>query len=126
MTKQEFAALPYLLTPGEAAQCGYSEHTLNKYAQAGILRVVQPPGAGWRRFQKRQLAQLLGWEDVLDWTRWRREKPLLACCAVCEWTGYDARTIRQIVASGGLVSVNPGGIGDAKYRKDEIAEWLGA
>ena len=125
MTKAEFQAWPYLLTPGQVAACGYSPATIHKYVEHEILRAVLPRGIAQRRFQKVQIARLLGWEDVLDRERWQREKPLLPYCAVREWTGYDPRSIKLIVRAGGLVAVNPGGIGDAKYRKEQIGEWIG-
>lgn len=125
MTRAEFIALPYLLTPGQAARCGYSLRTLDKYAENGLLMVVCPPGCTQRRFQKRQFAELLDWSDTLDLKAWAREKPLLSINAVTQWTGYDKHTILQILRAGGLVAVNPAGLGTAKYRKQAIGEWIG-
>lgn len=125
MTKEEFTKLPYLLPPASAVACGYSLTTLNKYAENGILVVVLPKGVAQRRFQKRQLAQLLGWEALIDLARWRMEKPLMALGALCEWTGYTSETVSHIVAAGGLQPVQPGGLGERKFRKQQIGEWLG-
>jgi hypothetical protein len=125
MTREEFRALPYLLTPAQAVCCGYTYNTLMKYADYGVLVVVLPPGCRQRRFQKRQFAQMLGWEDTLDWPGWRKEKPLLSLAAIHQWTGYDPTTVRQIVRAGGLSPICPGGMGETKYRKSEVAQWLG-
>lgn len=125
MTKLDFAALPYLLTLGQVEQCGYTQATLDKYAACGILEVIVPPGCIQRRFQKRQVAQILGWEDTLDVIGWRREKPLLSVGMVHQWTGYNAQTIAAIAAAGGLDRVQPGGVGNSKYRKEAVGAWLG-
>lgn len=125
MTREDFINLPYLLTPGQAAACGYSILTLDKYAANGILVVVRPPGCTLRRFQKRQLAQMAGWEDTLNWTAWRREKPLVSLAAVVQWTGISRNQVRAIVRAGGLTCVQPGGMGEGKYRREELGVWLG-
>lgn len=125
MTKDEFTALPYLLTPGQVVSCGYSPTTLRKYTEHGVLRVVLPTGCGQRRFEKRQLAQMLGWTGTLDLKAWAAEKPLLGFGAVHWWTGYEESTIRKIVEAGGLVAIKPGGLGYEKYRKEQIGAWLG-
>lgn len=125
MTRAEFIKLPCLLTPGQAAACGFAAHTLRKFADNGVLRIILPQGCTQRRYQKVQFAQLLGWADVIDRAAWAREKPLLALGAVCQWTGYDRHLIPVIVAAGGLERVQPGGLGRARYRKQEIGEWIG-
>lgn len=125
MTREEFQRLPYLMSPSQVARCGYALHTVEKYAAHGILKVIQPAGMPHRRFRKLQVAQLLGWEPLIELARWRSEKPLLPFCAVHEWTGFAERTIKEIVAAGGLVEVRPGGVGSTKYRKEEIGAWLG-
>ena len=125
MTREEFTELPYLLRAGQVVACGYTAATLVKYAEHGVLRVVLPEGCCLRRFQKVQIACMNGWQDTLDLARWRREKNQLRLSAVCEWTGYDKDVIRHIVAAGGLVSVRPGGIGYAMFRKADVADWLG-
>lgn len=125
MTRETFNALPHLLPPGIVVACGYAVATLNKYAAHGILTVVKPPGCGQRRFRKAQVASMLGWNDAVDRKKWAKEKPLLSLNAVREWTGYKAETIRAITKAGGLTPVQPGGVGDVKYRKAEVGEWLG-
>lgn len=125
MTREEFIALPYLLTVSQVVACGYAENTVNKYAEHGILTVVKPKGCTQRRFPKAQLAALLGWEDTLDRKKWAREKPLLAPAAVQEWTGYKKETVLAIAQAKGLTLVKPGGVGDAKYRKEEVGKWIG-
>lgn len=125
MTKEEFGKLPYLLTVGQTVSCGYCRRTLDKYAAAEVLKVIKPKGAVHRKFQKKQIAQLLGWEKSLDTAAWGREKPLLSPTAVYQWTGYDRDTLAAMVAAGGLTRVMPAGMGEAKYRKEEIASWIG-
>jgi hypothetical protein len=125
MTRAEFIALPYLLTPGQAAACGFSAHTLHKFADNGVLRIIRPAGCTQRRYQKLQFAQLLDWVGALDRSAWARERPLLTSNAVCQWTGYDRGTITRIVTAGGLVCVQPGGLGSRHYRKRDIGEWIG-
>ena len=125
MTREEFIKLPLLLTAGQAAACGYSRRTLLKYANNEILRLVCPAGCVQRRFQKKQLAQLLGWEDALNLPAWRREPPLLTLNAVCQWTGYDSHQVSKITKAGGLSVVNAAGIGRNRYRKTEVQEWIG-
>lgn len=125
MTREQFQLLPYLLTSAQAEACGYERRTLNKYAENGILTVVLPAGCVQRRFQKRQFAQLLGWEDTLDLAGWQREKPLIQVAAVAQWTGYDVHTLLAIVRAGGLVAVDPGGLGRRHYRKEEVGRWIG-
>ena len=125
MTREEFTALPYLLTPGQVEACGYAPRTVDKYAESGILAVILPAGCRKRRFQKRQLAQMLGWESTVDRAAWAREKPLLPLGVVQQWTGYDERTVANMVLAGGLVVVRPAGLWCAKYRKEQIGEWIG-
>jgi len=125
MTRAEFIALPYLLTPGQVASCGYSLRTIDKFAENGILTAVCPKGATQRKFQKKQIAAILGWDDAIDQKKWDKEKPLMGVAVVREWTGYQPKTVRQIGKAGGLTPVQPGGIGDTKYRKDEIGKLLG-
>jgi hypothetical protein len=125
MTRSEFTALPYLLAPAAVTACGYSPRTVAKYFACGILTPIQPRGFSGRRAQKRQVAQLLDWSDTLDLAAWQREKPLLGFAAVHQWTGYGERQLAQIVKAGGLTAVNPGGVGRAKYRKEDVAKWLG-
>lgn len=125
MTREEFQELPYLLTLGEVVACGYAVATINKYAAHKILAAIKPKGCTQRRFQKVQLAAMLGWADEIDRKRWAREKPLLGMAAVLEWTGYTSETFCAIVKAGGIGRVQPGGIGHAKYRKEEVGEWVG-
>jgi len=125
MTREEFRALPYLVTHKMIARCGYSPQTLEKYAECAILRVIQPKGCGQRRFQKVQLADLLGWMDTIDRNAWRAERPLMALGAVQRWTGFDPHTLNAIARARGLTIVQPGGIGERKFRKEEIGGWIG-
>ena len=125
MTLEEFKALPYLLTPGQVVGCGYTAATLVKYAAHGILLVILPKGCAQRRFQKRQIAKLNGWESALDFAGWAREKSMLRLNAVCQWTGYTEETVSHIVAAGGLLRVQPGGIGYGLFRKSDVGAWLG-
>ena len=125
MKRDEFQKLPHLLTLAQVVACGYSPATVGKYAAAGILRAVLPKGTTQRRYQKLQVAQLLGWEDAIDRKSWWREKPLLPPCAVSQWTGYAPKTVVEIAEAGSLTTVLPGGVGERKFRKEEIEEWLG-
>ena len=125
MTREEVQKLPYLLTQGQVVACGYAPATIGKYAEHGILRAVLPKGCTQRRYQKVQLAGLLAWEDLIDVKAWAREKPLLGLGAVTQWTGYANGTISDIVAAKGLTAVQPGGIGERKFRKEEIGGWIG-
>lgn len=125
MTREEFITLPYLLTPGQVASCGYSSATVAKYAECGVLRVILPAGCTQRRFQKRQVALLNGWEATLDLAGWRRLKPMVRLGVVCQWTGYDRDVIGHMVAAGALTVVQPAGVGYRLFRTEEIGAWLG-
>lgn len=125
MTREEFQRLPHLVTVGDVVKCGYAVATINKYAAHGILTEITPKGCTQRRFQKVQLAALLGWPEAIDRKKWAKEKPLLSPAAVQEWTGYQPRTLRAIVQAKGLTEVKPGGIGDGKYRKEEVGGLIG-
>ena len=126
MTREEFQKWPYLLTQGQVMACGYSPATIGKYVEHGILRAVKPKGCTQRRYQKVQIAKLLAWEDALaaDRAAWQKEKPLLGLGAVRQWTGFCNLIITAIVQARGLTAVQPGGIGERKFRKQEIAEWI--
>jgi hypothetical protein len=125
MTREEFQGLPHLLTQCQVVGCGYAPATIGKYVEHGILRAVLPKGCTQRRYQKLQLAELLGWMDLVDVKGWQREKPLLPLGAVTQWTGYANGTVSDIVAAHGLTVVQPGGIGERKFRKEEVGEWIG-
>jgi len=125
MNRETFQSLPQLLTLRQAAACGYTIRTIQKYLDAEVLRAIQPSGCTERRVRKLQLAQMLGWEDPRLRSRWQREKPLLTLGAVKEWTGYGVHQIAKIVAAGGLRAVQPGGLGRCRYAKEDVAEWLG-
>ena len=125
MTREDFSKLPHLLKRSDVQACGYSRSTVEKYADCGILEVVQPKGSDQSRFRKLAVANLLGWEDLVDRTAWKRENALFALAAVKQWTGFDKATVTAIASAGGLTLVKPGGLGEAKYRKEEIGRWIG-
>jgi len=125
VTRKEFQQLPYLLAQKHLLACGLTGATTSKYLEHGLLRAVKPAGFSERRVPKIQVAQLLGWQDTLDLQGWAREKPLFLFAAVHQWTGFDRQSVDEIVAAGGLVRVRLGGLGAARYRKEQIGEWIG-
>lgn len=127
MTKEDFRKLPGLVQEHDVVTCGLSRATIGKYVEHGILLKVCPPGAGQGRYRKKQLAQLLGWGEVMaaDLAAFRKEKPLLELKAVLRWTGWDDRTMGKIVQARGLTLVQPPGAGKRKFLKQQLAGWLG-
>lgn len=125
MTRESFKQLPHLLQRHEVEAAGFGRQTIEKYVDAGVLTLVQPAGCGQARFQKRQLAQLLNWEDLLDASGFAEEPPAMSLKAVLRWTGWDDRTLAKIVRAGGLTLVKPPGSGAGKYLKSEVAALLG-
>ena len=74
---------------GDVQRMGYSARTVAKFVECGVLARVQPKGTGSARYQKRQLAQLLGWEELLEGKAFEQEPPLLPTKAVHRWHGFQ-------------------------------------
>lgn len=125
MTHAEFRQLPYLLLEHQVALAGYDRRTLAKFVECGVLTKVQPAGSGFARYQKRQLALLLGWEALLETADFAAERPLMGYKPVHRWTGFAEGTLEHIVHAGGLTRVKPPGATQGKYRKQEIARLIG-
>jgi hypothetical protein len=125
MTQAEFKALPYLLLEHQVAALGYDRRTVAKFADCGVLHKVEPAGSGHARYQKRQLAQLLGLEATLELAEFRREPLLMSLKSVRRWTGFTEETLAKIVQAGGLRRVQPPGSSHGKYLKEQIARLIG-
>jgi len=125
MTKDDFKKLPYLVMEHDVMACGLGRATIGKYVENGILARVQPVGAGQAKYRKKQLAQLLQWEELLEPALFRKEKPLLDAKAVTRWTGWSEMTLQKIVLAGGLKFMQPPGSGKRKYLKWEIGQLIG-
>jgi len=125
MTKEDFKKLPYLVMEHDIVACGLGRATIGKYVENGILARVCPAGAGQAKYRKKQLAQLLQWEGLLEPELFRREKPLLEAKAVTRWTGWSDTTLGKIVQARGLTFVKPPGAGKGKYLKQQIAVLIG-
>lgn len=125
MTPQEFERLPGLMLEHQVmGATGWAKQTLQKYVEAGVLRRVQPAGAGHGRYQKRQVARLCGLEGQAEGD-WERLPLLLGEKTVRRLTGYSPQMLRQIGRARGCTVVRVPGA-PARYRKVEVGEWLGA
>ena len=128
MTTREFELLSMLLDRGQApAALGYSRTTLLKMVDAGVLRSVRPQGCRWYRFQKIQVAALVGLDMVVERApeQMRGEPLLLAEKTVIHWTGYSRAALERIVRAGGLTRVKPAGNGTGRFRKWEVCRLVG-
>ncbi len=125
MTREEFKQLPHLVREHDVVAMGYGRNTVHKFVDCGVLVRVCPKGCGQARFQKRQLANLLKWEDCVDVAAFRQERPMLEAKAVQRWTGWSEATLGNIAAAGGLSFVKPPGAGKGKFLKQEIAKLIG-
>ena len=128
MTQTEFKSLPLLLFEHHVIEItGYARNTLRKMTDCAVLNLVKPKGCGQARYQKKQIAQLVGWEGLLkeDQSAWSREALLLPEKTVTRYTGFSADTLRKISHAGGLNVLRPAGIGSGRYRKVQISELVG-
>lgn len=125
MTREQFRCLPYLLAAADVVAMGYSERSLIKFVECGVLVKVQPCGMQNARFQKKQLAQLLNWDELLDVAAWKVEPLFMRVKAVQLWTGYSENTLTKIAAAGGLGFVKPPGMFGGKFLKPDVAKLLG-
>ena len=125
MTREQFKALPHLVREQDVRALGYGRQTVAKFVDCGVLLRMSPAGCGQARYQKRQLAQLLKWEELLDTAGFHREPPMLDLKAVQRWTGWTDTTVMQIVRAGGLAFVKPPGSGHGKFLKKEVAALIG-
>jgi len=105
---------------------GYGRATLEKFVDCGVLRRIRPPGCDQNRYQKKQIALLLDWPELvdLDQARFAREPMLLRPCVVREWTGWSESSLLRMVDAGGLKSQRFA-LGESRFLKKEIAELLG-
>ncbi len=128
MTRAEFQALPMLLFENQAiAFTGYARPTLAKMIDAGVFFLVRPAGCGQGKLRKVQLAQIAGLDEWLleDAARFKGEPWLMPEKAVSAWTGYDRRTLAKIGKASGIHVIHPPGLTVARYRKLDVAEWIG-
>nr|WP_294577556.1 hypothetical protein [uncultured Rhodopila sp.] len=125
MSENEFSGLPGLLSRLQVMKAtGYTANTLDKMVECGVLGLVKPKGCRHGRFQKKQIAAILGLAAGLE--DFRREPLLMETKAVTRWTGYTALTLKHIASARGLTAVRPASMVKCRYRKGEIAGWLGA
>lgn len=130
MTKAEFISLPLLLREHQVvAATGYTRNTLRKMVDCAVLDQVRPKGSAEHRYRKLQVGKLLGYEEKEMLEVWRAAvdgRPLLMGeKSVRAVTGYDRKLLAPIREAGGLTAIRPAGIGQLKYRVEEIAELVG-
>ena len=126
MTKDEFRQLPLLIQEHHVMEAsGYARNTVRKLVDCGVLRLVKPKGCHQGRFQKRQVARLLKWEEAVETDALKREPALMLEKSVRAITGYSTATLDQLVAAGALSFVRPAGISVGRFRKAEIARLVG-
>lgn len=118
--------MPWLLLEHQVSACtGYRWATLAKMIDCGVFNVVRPAGCGQRRFQKVQIAQLIGIDVSAGLEAFRSEPQLMSAKSVCRWTGYGRRTLESIAEAGGLPRVRPAGLTNGRYHKKDVAKLLG-
>lgn len=127
MTREEFKKLPHLVMEGAVVELGYGRRTIAKFVDSNVLRKIQPAGAGHGKYQKKQVAQLLGvgWTELLDEAAFRKEPQFMGAKAVNYWTGYCETTLKKIADAGGLTFRKPPGMGKGRFLKAEIAKLIG-
>ena len=125
MTRDEFNRLPQLVTLRHIEALGYGRATVIKLCDCGVLNAVKLRGDHRTRYQKRQVAALVKWEDPAPAAQFALEKPLMETKAVQRWTGWDRGTLSQLVESGSLTLMKPPSAGKGKYLKEEIAAIIG-
>jgi hypothetical protein len=126
MNKAEFAQMPCLLMAHQVETIGYGRATLEKFVDCGVLKRIRPPGCDQNRYQKKQLALILDWPDVVaaDEAKFGREPLLLRLCAVREWTGWSESTLLRMADAGGL-KVQRIAKGERRFHKQQIGELMG-
>ena len=125
MTREQFKGLPYLVQETEVRALGYSWSTVAKFVACGVLVKIKPAGTQAARFQKKQLAQLLRWEELLEPLVFRAEPPLMQIKTVQRWTGYSENTLTAIGKAGGIQIVKPPGAEVGKFLKADVARLIG-
>lgn len=125
MTREQFKALPHLVRETDVKALGYSASTLDKFVSCGVLKKIKPPGTHSARFQKKQLAQLLHWEELLDVAAFKAEPPFMQVKAVQRWTGFSENTLTNLAHAMGNGTVKPPGARTVKFLKATVAEWIG-
>ena len=125
MTKEEFKRLPHLLAEADVVALGYSPRTIAKFVECGVLVKVKPAGCGAARYQKKQVAQMLQWEELLEPAGFMAEPPFMQIKAVHRWTGYSENTLAMIGKAGGIKFVKPPGAGTGKFLKSGVARLIG-
>jgi hypothetical protein len=126
MTKAQFQEWPGLLMAHQVVTVGYGRATLEKFVDCGVLRRIRPPGCDQNRYQKKQIALLLDWPDLVavEEARFAKEPMLLRPCVVRDWTGWSEVSLLRIAEAGGLKSQRFAH-GERRFLKREIAELLG-
>jgi hypothetical protein len=127
MTKKEFQNQPGLVMEKDVVSLGYARATLEKFVACGILAKVKPAGCSQARYRKRQLAQLMEWNEIvaLDEQLFKREPLLMRRKAVLRWTGVSKGTLAKLIDAGTLRHVQPAGFAEGKFPKEQIAALLG-
>lgn len=124
MTQIQFQGLAFLLFEHEVLEVtGYARNTLRKFVDNGVMKLVKPAGAGQGKYQKIQVAQLVGASCTVE--QFWLEPMLMPEKAVRLWTGYAGDTLKKIAEAGGVKVVRPAGCGGARYHKQEVAGWIG-
>ena len=115
-----------MLMAHQVVTIGYGRATLEKFVDCGVLKRIRPAGCDQNRYQKKQLALLLDWPDVVDAdeAKFAQEPLLMRPCIVREWTGWGETMLLRIADAGGL-KVQRIALGERRFHKREIAELLG-
>lgn len=61
--QEQFARLPVLLSYHQVLSTGIKEHDITRYVSAGTITFIQTRPNGRRRYHKRDIAKLLGFES---------------------------------------------------------------
>lgn len=127
MTKREFQEQPGLIMEKDVISLGYARATLRKFVDCGVLAKIKPAGCSQARYQKRQLAQLLEWPEIItrDEAAFKEEPQVLRRRDVLRWTGISKDTYENMVQAGALRLVQPTGTGEARCPKAQVAALLG-
>lgn len=127
MTRNEFIQQPGLVMEKKVISLGYARATVGKYVDCGVLKRIKPPGCHHAHYQKRQLALLMGWQEIVarDDEEFAKEPLLMRRKAVLRWTGFSKETLGNIVDHRALRMVQPAGAKQGLFLKEQIAALIG-